>query len=179
MKLRYILLLLFLPFTLVLSAQENDTTTLPSHSNIGVINREAIVRLLPEAQRAEQAIEKSRLEYETEYHRMENDYNEKVRYYVENNKTMSDPLRLARQTEITELEKRMVLFHDRYMEELRLRRERAFAPLYVRVDAAIRLAANNNGIDVVLNPESVVFLSSRVVDLNPLVKQILSIGDND
>lgn len=164
----FILLLLLLP--LGVTAQTTDSL-MPIR--IGYVNRQQLISSQDEAKAAEQQIASRQKEYEQEYQRMELEYNGKVKHYVENSKSMSEPIRLARMTEITELEKRLVLFKQRYTEDLAQLHEQLFASLIGRVDAAIRLVAENNGIDYVFNQGTELYVSKRCVDLNALVQEVL------
>lgn len=171
MKHRNLLTLLLLLLPLWTVAQTTDTL---QPMRIGYVNRQQLINSQDESKAATQQIDKRQKEYEQEYRRMELEYNGKVKHYIENSKTMSDPIRLARMTEITELEKRLVLFKERYTEDLQQLRDSLFATIIGRVDAAIRLVAENNGIDYVFNQGTELYVSSRCVDLNAMVQEVLN-----
>lgn len=171
MKHRNLLTLLLLLLPLWTVAQTADTL---QPMRIGYVSRQQLIDSQDESKAATQQIDKRQKEYEQEYRRMELEYNGKVKHYIENSKTMSDPIRLARMTEITELEKRLVLFKERYTEDLQQLRDSLFATIIGRVDAAIRLVAENNGIDYVFNQGTELYVSSRCVDLNAMVQEVLN-----
>ena len=56
--------------------------------------------------------------YTAEYERMTSEYNGKVKDYIAISKSLSEPIKLARQAEITEYEERMAIYKKRYTEEL-------------------------------------------------------------
>ncbi|MDO4190142.1 MAG: OmpH family outer membrane protein [Bacteroidales bacterium] len=170
MKPRYLITVLCLLLSLSVLAQ---TTEREEGMRIGYLNRQQIVAALPAAIQAEAMLAKQQSEFETEYQRMEQEYNEKVKHYIENNKTMSEPIRMARMTEITELEKRMVLFKQRYTETLQQQRNKFYEPINARVDAAIKLVAENNNIDYVFNQGTELYVSKRCIDLNAYVLTVL------
>ena len=71
--------------------------------------------------------------YDDEYARMETEYNNKVKEYIVNGKNLSEPIKLARQAEITEYEERLALYHKRYTDDLakqRREREQPYVPPY-------------------------------------------------
>ena len=85
---------------------------------IAYINRAEIVVSVPQVQVIEKELLELEEDYKAEFEKMAKEYESKVKSYLERNKQMSEPIRLARQTEITELEARMSMYKKRYQEEL-------------------------------------------------------------
>ncbi len=111
--------------------------------------------------------------YAAEYARMEAEYNDKVKEYVLNGKTLSEPIKLARQAEITECEDRMELFRQRYTADLERQRIDLFAPLRTSLKAAIAQVAEAQGITLVLDGQTPLYTAAPCVDMTDAVKKFL------
>ncbi len=111
--------------------------------------------------------------YAAEYARMEAEYNGKVKEYVLTAKTLSEPIKLARQAEITECEDRMDLFRQRYTADLERQRTALFEPLRTNLKAAIGQVAKTLGITLVLDSQTPLYTAAPCIDLTADVKQHL------
>ena len=85
---------------------------------IAYINRDSILVAIPQVEAIEKELSQLAKEYEVEFVKMTKEYESKVKSYLERNKQMSEPIKLARQTEITELEARMSMYKKRYQKAL-------------------------------------------------------------
>ena len=88
---------------------------------------------------------------------------------------MSEPIKLARQTEITELEARMSMYKKRYQEELVKQRIALYAPINEYVDKAIRHVCEREQITILFDQGQPLYMSAECVDLTPLVKTELGL----
>ena len=88
---------------------------------------------------------------------------------------MSEPIKLARQTEITELEARMSMYKKRYLEELVKQRTELYAPINEYVDRAIRSICEREQITILFDQGQPLYMSAQCVDLTPLVKSELGL----
>ena len=111
--------------------------------------------------------------YAAEYARMAAEYNDKVKEYVLNGKTLSEPIKLARQAEITECEDRMDLFRQRYTADLERQRTDLFAPLRTNLKTAIAQVAEAQGITLVLDGQTPLYTAAPCVDMTDAVKKLL------
>lgn len=137
---------------------------------IAYINRDSIVAAVPQVVIIEKELSQLAKDYEVEFVKMTKEYESKVKSYLERNKQMSEPIKLARQTEITELEARMSMYKKRYQEELSKQRVELYAPINEYVDKAICVVCQREQITILFDQGQPIYMSSQCVDLTPLVK---------
>lgn len=142
---------------------------------IAYINKVDILALIPQITKIEKELSKLEEEYEAEFVVMSKEYERKVKLYLEKNKQMSEPIKLARQTEITELESRMAIYKKRYQEELAKQRVELYAPINEYVDKAIRTVCQREQITILFDQGQPLYVSAQCIDLTPLVKAELGL----
>jgi outer membrane protein len=170
-----IVLSLFVGVTLYsqdsLSVSQLNTSTV----RIAYINKGEILALIPQIAKIEKELAQLEDEYETEFLVMSKEYERKVKSYLERNKQMSEPIKLARQTEITELESRMAMYKQRYKEEIDKQRANSYAPINQLIDNAIRLVSKREKITILFDSAQPIYVSDQCIDLTPLVKTELGL----
>ena len=67
---------------------------------IAYINRAEILASIPQVQNIDKELAQLEHDYEAEFTKMSKEYDNKVKAYLEKNKQLSEPIKLARQTEI-------------------------------------------------------------------------------
>ncbi len=166
-------LIITILFTLLIciSAQSETVSTV----RIGYINRAAVIDSLPETAEAKQQLQLLTAEYTRQYNEMYNEYSQKVKKYLEEGEDMIEPIRRARQSEITERESRMNIYHKRYTEDIESQRKRLMSPIEQRVDEAIKAVAEKEGIAIIFDQGTPVYMSAQCIDITPEVKKILGI----
>ena len=137
---------------------------------IAYINRDSIVLIIPQVATIEKVLFQLKKDYEGEFVKMTKEYEGKVKSYLERNKQMSEPIKLARQTEITEMEARMAMYKKRYQEELDKQRNEMYAPINEYVDNAIRRVCEREHIPILFDQGQPLYMSDQCVDLTSLVK---------
>ena len=125
--------LFFLIFlsTFTLYAEQPSNTFL-----VGYVDQELVISELPETTILEQKWDSQKVIYEAEYAIMQKEYNQRVKQYIELNKQMSEPIKMARQAEITEYERRLVLYKQRYQDHLNQIRLEGEAKINNRISEA-------------------------------------------
>ncbi len=142
---------------------------------IAYINRAEILESFPQVVSINKELEKMELDYEAEFIVMAKDYERKIKSYLEQNKQMSEPIKLARQSEITELEVRMEMYKKRYKEELDKFRQEKYAIINQLLDEAISLVCQREKITILFDQAQPLYMSSQCVDLTSLVKSELGL----
>lgn len=142
---------------------------------IGYIDRSLLFSNMSEVVQVEAQLSQLNILYNTEYERMTTEYNAKVKDYMATSKSLSEPIKLARQAEITEYEERMALYKKRYTEELKKQTTLLWEPINSKVKKAIEQVAKAQGISIVLDQATPLYVSASCVDLLPFVKQELVI----
>jgi len=145
----------------------------PCH--IGYIDRSLLLKQMSEVVQVEAQLSQLNTLYTTEYDRMTSEYNAKVKEYMAKSKSLSEPIKLARQAEITEYEERMAIYKQRYTEEVKKQTALLWEPINNKVKKAIELVAKDNGVTLVLDQVTPLYVAASCVDLLPFVKQELAI----
>ena len=177
MKKSILIIVLSLFVGVTLYSQDSLSISLHNSSvvRIAYINKADILALIPQCVKIEKDLSHLEEEYETEFVVMTKDYERKVKSYLEKNKQMSEPIKLARQTEITELEARMAMYKQRYKEEIEKQRTKSYAPINKLVDDAVRLVCEREKITILFDQAQPIYVSAQCVDLTPLVKAELGL----
>lgn len=136
---------------------------------IGYIDKQNFVRTMPEMQAVEAKLQKLKADYEQEFRTMTDSYNERVRVYLAQKNEMSEALKLARQTEITELEATVDLYKRRYLEDLEAKRSQLTAPIVEAVNAAIAAVARDMGLTIVFDHGTPLYVSDGCIDITDAV----------
>ena len=142
---------------------------------IGYIDQSLLFSKMSEVSQVEAQLSQLNALYTAEYERMTTEYNVKVKDYIATSKSLSEPIKLARQAEITEYEERMAIYKKRYTEELKKQTTLLWEPIHKKVKKAIEKVAKDQTITVVLDHETPLYMSDSCVDLLPFVKQELGV----
>ena len=178
MKKSFLIIVLSLIVGVTLYSQDSTSVLQsiePEIVRVAYINRAEVIVSVPQVKTVEKELLKLEEDYKAEFVKMTKEYESKVKSYLERNKQMSEPIKLARQTEITELEARMSMYKKRYQEELAKQRAELYAPINEYVDNAIRRVCEREKITILFDQEQPLYVSSQCIDLTPLVKSELGL----
>ena len=131
MKKSFLIIVLSLIVGVTLYSQDSTSVLQsiePEIVRVAYINRAEVIVSVPQVKTVEKELLKLEEDYKAEFVKMTKEYESKVKSYLERNKQMSEPIKLARQTEITELEARMSMYKKRYQEELVKKYQRKVNP---------------------------------------------------
>ncbi len=174
MKKIFFVIVLSLFVGITLYSQDNVSVLQLSEQSIvriAYIDRGDVIASVPQVKTIEKELNKLEDDYEAEFIKMTRDYESKVKLYLERNKQMSEPIKLARQTEITELETRMSMYKKRYKEEIEKQRKELYAPIEEYVDNAIRRVCEREQITILFDQgQKPIYMSSQCIDLTVKVK---------
>lgn len=168
---RKYLLLLFVFFACGNIVAQQDTLSMPII--IGYIDMDSIVSIAPEKAKTDKHIQTITTEYEKEFKRMQQDYNKKVKDFLKNNKELLDAIKLARQAEITEAEKRLANYKIQYKQQVKHEQDSLNTQLINNIDNLIKQVAKEMKITVVLDKKNTRYLSPSCIDLFPFVEKKL------
>ena len=177
MKKSFLIIVLSLFVGITLYSQDS-LSVLQSNSvsvRIAYINRNSIITIIPQVATIEKELFDLEGDYKAEFVKMSREYENKVKLYLERNKQMSEPIKLARQTEITELETRMSMYKKRYQEELAKQRTELYAPINEYVDKAIYRICEREQITILFDQGQPLYMSTQCIDITPLVKAELGL----
>lgn len=156
-----------------IQAQTDSTKIVANPLKIGFVDRDFLISTHPKTSQIETTLSSLQEDFEKELKRMTAEYNKKVRDYLEKNDTFSKPIKLARQAEITEAEKRIAFYKQRFGEVFSKEKDSLMMPIYQEVDSLIKNISEELKLTVVVKKEDLLFFSADCIDLQPVIKQKL------
>lgn len=165
------LLPLFIFFACGNIVAQQDTLSVPII--IGYIDMDSILSIAPERVKIDKHIQAVTTEYEKEFKRMQQEYNKKVKDFLKNNEELLDAIKLARQAEITEAEKRLATYKLQYKQQVKHEQDSLNTQLQNNIDNLIKQVAKEMKITVVLDKKNTRYLSPSCIDLFPFVEKKL------
>ena len=132
---------------------------------------------MPEIAGVQQTLAGLETEWETVMLQMQEEFFTKLREFQERQATMPESIREMRQSELAELEQRIVAFRQTAEADLRRKQMELMAPVIEKVRTAIEAVGTENGFTYIfdLAAQSIVFESPTSNDVTPLVKARLGI----
>lgn len=140
---------------------------------IGYIDMDSILNILPEKVNIDKHLQTATAEYEKEFKRMQQEYNKKVKDYLKTNSEMLDAIKLARQAEITEAEKRIAAYKIQYKQQIKHEQDSLYTQLKKGITLIINQIAKEQNITVVLDKKNTHYLAPICIDLYPFVEKKL------
>jgi outer membrane protein len=161
------ILIIVLSLLVGVTLYSQDSTSIV---RIAYINRVDVFNSFPQVAAINKELKQLEVDYEMEFINMSKEYERKVKAYLERSNQMSEPIKLARQTEITELEARMDMYKKRYSEELEKYRTERFMHINQLIDDAIRTICQREQITILFDQAQPLYMSAQCVELTSLVK---------
>ncbi|MDR2891246.1 MAG: OmpH family outer membrane protein [Alistipes sp.] len=142
----------------------------------GRIDYAGVIQAMPEMADVQTKLQAAQAEYEDHLEGLQVELNNKVNDLQNAPETMSESLRQLRNREIQELNERLQQYYQIAQEELQKTQMDLMTPLQEKTDAAIAKVSKADGIVVVFQNDSVVYLDpAAVVDVTAKVRTELGI----
>lgn len=167
-----IIISLCIAFSFSLFAQTNDVP------KFGHINKQDVFSLMPEADAAMKELEALLLNYKVESKKLEEEFTKIQQDYVANQATLDAAIKKYRETELQRLYASIEEFSKNADEALKKRQSELLAPIEAKINDAIKTIGDENGfiyIFDVTTPGTFAYMSTKSVDILPLVKQKLNL----
>ena len=152
---------------------------LMAQARIGIVNSQQLFDLMPEKAAAEAQLKALSDKYHAEYMLLQREFDKKYADYqtIAADVTMPDAIKERRVQELQESDKKMREFERRAADDIAARRAALTQPITDRVQAAIRQAGEQGGLDVVFDTAvtPVAYTGPATIDLMPVVKTLLGL----
>ncbi len=160
-----VLMLIALPLNLI--AQER----------LAYVNVQEIFQVMPELSDIEKKIADFNEQYRKEMEKMYEEYYAKTKEYQENIATMAETIKVRRQSEIVDLEKRIATFQQQANDELQQKQAEMIKALRDKIKKATsEVGAENNYTYIFdISAQTIIYQSPKAVDVTPLVKKKMGI----
>ena len=152
---------------------------LMAQARIGIVNSQQLFDLMPEKAAAEAQLKALSDKYHAEYMLLQREFDKKYADYqtIAADVTMPDAIKERRVQELQDSDKKMREFERRAADDIAAQRAALTQPITDRVQAAIRQAGEQGGLDVVFDTAvtPVAYTGPATIDLMPVVKTLLGL----
>ena len=156
-------------------APATETTT-ASNQKFGYINTGELIKLMPEAKRADANLNAYVRTLENQFGTLQKDYQNRITDFQANEKNMIDAVKQTRIKAITDLEQQMQQAQMASQQQIGVKREQLFKPVLDKAEKAIKEVGKENGYDYIFDTSSGSFIYAKEShDVMPLVKAKLGI----
>lgn len=151
--------------------------SLMAQDKLAYVNVQEIFQVMPELSEIEKTIADMNVEYRKELEMMYEEYYAKAKEYQDNLTTMSETIKVRRQGEIADLEKRIGTFQQTSNEELQRKQMEMITVLREKIlKATAEVGAENNYVYIFdISAQTIAYHSPKAVDVTPLVKKKLGL----
>ena len=165
MKKLIILLVMFLPFCL--KAQQAQ--------KIAYVNVGEVMMAMPEADKAEKDLVAFRENWTKELNTMQDEFNKKYQAYVAERDSLTENIRLKRESDLTDLQQRTQNYMQQADSEYKAKQEELFKPIQDKVASAIKAVGDEKGYTFIITPEVLLYVNPNAENATAAVKSKLGI----
>ena len=165
MKKLIILLVMFLPFCL--KAQQAQ--------KIAYVNVGEVMMTMPEADKAEKDLVAFRENLTKELNTMQDEFNKKYQAYVAERDSLTENIRLKRESDLTDLQQRTQNYMQQADSEYKAKQEELFKPIQDKVASAIKAVGDEKGYTFIITPEVLLYVNPNAENATAAVKAKLGI----
>lgn len=143
------------------------------------VNSQEIISLMPERADIEKKLNDVSKSNEDYMLKMREEYNKKVKEFVDGQNTMAEPIKNALQTEIQDIDQRINTFKQAAQEDMQKQYESLTAPMYDKLKKAISDVSAEGGYTYVFDISTgaqISYVSPKSNDITPLVKKKLGLS---
>lgn len=147
-----------------------------AQTKFGHINSAELLQKMPEFAKAEQTIQTYAKTFQDQLQEMGKEYENKIKDFQANEKTMTDAMKEVKYKEIKDLEARIESTNQSAQEKVENKRKELLQPIIDKADKAIKDVVAEKGYDYVFDTSTGSLLHAKPADdLMPLVKAKLGI----
>lgn len=161
-----IALISFLLFAGSLSAQS---------LKFGHIDFQQLLQAMPERDAAQKAMAKVQADLDAQNTTMQKDYQDKLKEYQAQQKTLTDAIRAAKEDELQSIATRIQNFQQQAQDNLQKEEAKQFQPIIDKARKAIADVGKEQGLLYVFEINGILYHSEQSVDILSLVKAKLGI----
>jgi outer membrane protein len=143
----------------------------------GHINSNELFGIMPELKAADSTLAKFKATLDSQFKTMGAEYQGKISDYKSKEASMADPIKEAKQKEITDLEERIQAFQESAQTSLQKKQEELNGPIIKKAQDAINTVAKEKGYSYIFDsmPGGNLLFAQESDDILPLVKAKLGI----
>jgi len=151
-------------------------TLAKAQNKIGYVNFNAVVDVMPDKLVIQKQLQTETKQYSDGLQAMQVEYQTKGADYEKNKTTWNDAIRLAKEGELTDIQKRMQDYNTTAQQKLDQRQQELAKPLFDKVKLAVNTVAKEKGYSYVFDSsQQIMLVSPDSDDLTESVKTKLGV----
>ncbi|AYL97038.1 OmpH family outer membrane protein [Mucilaginibacter celer] len=135
-----------------------------AQTKIGHINFNQLIDLMPETKTVSTSLQAYQKTFIDQMTTMNNEYQGKVKEYTEKRATMTDAVRAAKESELTDMQKRMNDYQNNAQQQVDAKRQELGKPIIDKATTAVQAVAKEKGYAYVLDSSQITLLVSPDAD---------------
>ncbi len=140
----------------------------------GHLNKEALIKAMPEAQKAQKDLEDFLLKKKTEGEKMEATLKTDFDAYMKEAESLDEDIRKTREEKLQLQQENLRVFAQNAEKELALKQQELMLPIEKKIYDAIKAVGDEQGLIYIFDDQMPLYISSQSVDVLPLVLKIVS-----
>ena len=153
-------------------------TLTASAQQLGKVNFQELVMLMPEMDAARETIAASQKEAEETYSAMVEEYQGKANQYQQKQASWTAAIRESKERELYEIQNRIQEFQNSISQELQQQQAQLTAPIQEKAGKVISDLAKAKGITVLFDASQALYFDEKVIDLTADARKALNIPDD-
>jgi outer membrane protein len=141
----------------------------------GHIDRQELLKTMPEATEATKTLEDLVLKYKTETAKLESEFQAKYADFQQNSATLDPAIKASRETELNKMYESIQSFNTSAQENVQKKQNELMMPIQDKVNKALKAVGEENNLVYIFDVQSVLYYSSKSIDVLPLIKKKLNI----
>ena len=143
---------------------------------IAYINYQEVMEVMPELKAVQSKIDTLTQQYEGEFLKMRQEYENKVKEFQDGEKTMPESIKEMKYREIMDLQQRIELFQQNIQQELQTKQREYMAPVLEKLKKAIEEVGKENNYLYILDSNAILYLDeTNAVNAKEQVKKKLGL----
>ena len=154
-------------------------TLTASAQQLGRVNFNELVMLMPEMDAARETIAASQKEAEETYSAMVEEYQGKANQYQQKQASWTAAIRESKERELYEIQNRIQEFQNSISQELQQQQNQLMAPINEKAGKAVNEIAKAKGITILFDAsQALYFDETKVIDITADARKALNIPDS-
>ncbi len=142
---------------------------------LGYVNYQEIIEQMPEVKVVSAQLDTLTKQYENEFLKMRQEYENKIKEYQANVETMPESIKEVRASEIGELQQRIEMFQQTAQTDLQNKQRTLMEPVLKKLKEAIEAVGKANNYTYIFDASAMLYTAPDADDVKPLVKAQLGI----
>ncbi|MDR0844778.1 MAG: OmpH family outer membrane protein [Tannerella sp.] len=141
---------------------------------IAYVNTGEVINLMPELGELETKMAALNAQYEKDFKQMQDEYTKKYTEFMEQEKELTENIKLRRQEELQTMMDRIQNFAPVAQQDIEKTQSELFAPIQKKLTDAIKAVGEEQGYTCIINPQ-VLLYTGTAIDATQLVKTKLGL----